>query len=104
MDCDLRRSRPSVYRPKPDQKFWIPSSEEAAAARCPPVASPTRLRSAKLSQLSTDKLTGYADATKAFQALVRAYELCCKPDLRADDSDDSRDDSEDEREAVDDDD
>jgi curved DNA-binding protein CbpA len=42
-----------------------------------------------------DKLTGCPDATRAFQALVRAYELCCKPDVRGDESDDSRDDEED---------
>ena len=41
-------------------------------------------------RIHPDKLVGYADATKAFQALVRAYELCCKPDLRGDESDDSR--------------
>ena len=43
-------------------------------------------------RIHPDKLTGYREATRAFQALVRAYELCCKPDLRADDSEDSRDD------------
>ena len=37
-----------------------------------------------------DKLLGCADAKEAFQALVRAYELCCKPEQRADDSEDSR--------------
>jgi hypothetical protein len=46
-------------------------------------------------QIHPDKLCGFPDATKAFQALVRAYELCCKPDLREDDSDDSREDDED---------
>ena len=46
-------------------------------------------------RIHPDKLPDCADATKAFQALVRAYELCCKPDLRADDSDDSRDDDDD---------
>ena len=45
-------------------------------------------------KIHPDKLVGFADATKAFQALVRAYELCCKPDLRGDESDDSRDESE----------
>ena len=45
-------------------------------------------------RIHPDKLPGCSDATKAFQALVRAYELCCKPELRADDSDDSRDDDE----------
>ena len=48
------------------------------------------------SRIHPDKLPGCSDATKAFQALVRAYELCCKPELRADDSDDSRDEDEDE--------
>ena len=47
-------------------------------------------------RIHPDKLQGFADATKAFQALVRAYELCCKPDLRADDSDDSREDEDEE--------
>ena len=47
-------------------------------------------------RIHPDKIPGFADGTKAFQALVRAYELCCKPDLRADDSDDSRDEEEDE--------
>jgi curved DNA-binding protein CbpA len=37
-----------------------------------------------------DRCADVPDATKAFQALVRAYELTCKPDLRADDSEDSR--------------
>ena len=46
-------------------------------------------------RIHPDKLPGCSDATKAFQALVRAYELCCKPELRADDSDDSRDDDDD---------
>ena len=41
-------------------------------------------------QLHPDRLRDFPDATRAFQALVRAYELCCKPDLRADDSEDSR--------------
>ena len=51
------------------------------------------------SRIHPDKLPGCSDATKAFQALVRAYELSCKPELRADDSDDSRDeDDEDEDE------
>ena len=49
-------------------------------------------------RIHPDKLTGSSDATKAFQALVRAYELCCKPDLRADDSDDSRDEDDGEEE------
>ena len=54
------------------------------------------------SRIHPDKLPGCSDATKAFQALVRAYELCCKPELRADDSDDSRDeDDEDEDEEED---
>ena len=44
-------------------------------------------------QVHPDKLAE-ASAKDAFQALVRAYELVCKPDLRADDSDDSRDDDE----------
>ena len=44
-------------------------------------------------RIHPDKLKGFPDATRAFQALVRAYELCCKPDLRADDdSEDSLDD------------
>ena len=47
-------------------------------------------------RIHPDKIPGFADGTKAFQALVRAYELCCKPDLRADDSDDSRDEDEEE--------
>ena len=47
-------------------------------------------------RIHPDKLPGCSDATKAFQALVRAYELCCKPELRADDSDDSRAEDEDE--------
>ena len=49
-------------------------------------------------RIHPDKIPGFADGTKAFQALVRAYELCCKPDLRADDSDDSRDEEEDDEE------
>ena len=61
------------------------------------------------SRIHPDKLPGCSDATKAFQTLVRAYELCCKPELRADDSDDSRDeddddDDEEEEEEEDDDD
>ena len=55
-------------------------------------------------RIHPDKIPGFADGTKAFQALVRAYELCCKPDLRADDSDDSRDEEEDDDEDEDDDD
>ena len=55
------------------------------------------------SRIHPDKLPGCSDATKAFQALVRAYELCCKPELRADDSDDSRDEEDDEDEDEDDD-
>ena len=54
-------------------------------------------------RIHPDKLTSYSEATKAFQALVRAYELCCKPDLRADDSDDSRDEDGDEDEDEEDD-
>ena len=46
-------------------------------------------------QLHPDRLPGFPGATQAFQALVRAYELCCKPDLRADDSEDSRSEGED---------
>ena len=42
------------------------------------------------SRVHPDKLHGFADAKAAFQALVRAYELCCKPGLRAEDSEDSR--------------
>ena len=53
-------------------------------------------RKDRLARIHPDKIPGFADGTKAFQALVRAYELCCKPDLRADDSDDSRDEEEDE--------
>ena len=45
-------------------------------------------------KIHPDKLREFPDATKAFQALVRAYELCCKPDLREEESDDSRDDDE----------
>ena len=56
------------------------------------------------SRIHPDKLPGCSDATKAFQALVRAYELCCKPELRADDSDDSRDEEDDEDEDEDEDD
>ena len=41
-------------------------------------------------KIHPDKLREFPEATKAFQALVRAYELCCKPDLREDESDDSR--------------
>ena len=41
-------------------------------------------------RIHPDKLSGFPDATKAFQALVRAYELCCKPSVRGDESDDSR--------------
>ena len=40
-------------------------------------------------KIHPDKLPGCAEATKAFQALVRAYERCCKPELREDESDDS---------------
>ena len=47
-------------------------------------------------RIHPDKLVHFPDATKAFQALVRAYELCCKPDLRGDESDDSREDDEEE--------
>ena len=32
--------------------------------------------------------------SRAFQACVRAYELICKPELRANESDDSRDEEE----------
>ena len=53
-------------------------------------------------RIHPDKIPGFADGTKAFQALVRAYELCCKPDLRADDSDDSRDEEEEDDEDEDD--
>ena len=53
-------------------------------------------------RIHPDKIPGFADGTKAFQALVRAYELCCKPDLRADDSDDSRDEDEEDDEDDDD--
>ena len=49
-------------------------------------------------RIHPDKLPGVADATKAFQALVRAYEKCCKPDARADESDDSRDENDDDEE------
>ena len=49
-------------------------------------------------RIHPDKLR-CAEATKAFQALVRAYELCCKPDVRADDSDDSREEEEEAAEA-----
>ena len=52
-------------------------------------------------RIHPDKIPGFADGTKAFQALVRAYELCCKPDLRADDSDDSRDEEEEDDEEDD---
>ena len=49
----------------------------------------------KISQkIHPDKLPHYSDATKAFQACVRAYELVCKPELRANESDDSRDEEE----------
>ena len=47
-------------------------------------------------RIHPDKLVGFAEATNAFQALVRAYELCCKPDLRGDESDDSREEEDDE--------
>ena len=40
-----------------------------------------------------------AEGVRAFQALVRAYELCCKPDLRGEESDDSREEEEEEEEA-----
>ena len=53
-------------------------------------------------RIHPDKLTGFADATKAFQVLVRAYELCCKPDLRDDESDDSRGDDDDDEDDDDD--
>ncbi|KAJ1484714.1 hypothetical protein T484DRAFT_1796233 [Baffinella frigidus] len=46
-------------------------------------------------RIHPDKLAHFSDATRAFQALVRAYELICKPQLRANESDDSRDGSED---------
>ena len=49
-------------------------------------------------RIHPDKLREFADATKAFQALVRAYELCCKPENRMDESDDSRDDDDDDDE------
>jgi curved DNA-binding protein CbpA len=55
-------------------------------------------------QVHPDRLRGFSQATEAFQALVRAYELCCKPELRADESDDSResdDDDDDEEEESD---
>ena len=45
-------------------------------------------------KIHPDKLSTFADATKAFQACVRAYELICKPELRAMESDDSRDEEE----------
>lgn len=45
-------------------------------------------------KIHPDKLPTFADATKAFQACVRAYELICKPELRAMESDDSRDEEE----------
>ena len=47
-------------------------------------------RHAAAARVHPDKLLGCADAKEAFQALVRAYELCCKPEQRADDSEDSR--------------
>ena len=46
-------------------------------------------------RIHPDKLTAFKQATEAFQKLVRAYELVCKPDQRADESDDSRDDDDD---------
>ena len=55
-------------------------------------------------KIHPDKLRKFPDATKAFQALVRAYELCCKPDLREEESDDSRDDDESDDDESDDDD
>jgi len=49
----------------------------------------------KISQkIHPDKLPHYSDATRAFQMCVRAYELICKPELRANESDDSRDEDE----------
>jgi curved DNA-binding protein CbpA len=49
----------------------------------------------KISQkIHPDKLPHYSDATRAFQACVRAYELICKPELRVNESDDSRDEEE----------
>ena len=41
-------------------------------------------------KIHPDKLPHYADATAAFQKCARAYELVCKPELRADEEDDSR--------------
>jgi len=49
-------------------------------------------------KIHPDKLPGFADSTKAFQALVRAYERCCKPELREDESDDSGEEEEEEKE------
>ena len=40
-------------------------------------------------KIHPDKLPHYADATAAFQKCARAYELVCKPELRADEEDDS---------------
>lgn len=42
-------------------------------------------------KIHPDKLPGCPDATKAFQALVRAYEKCLKPELREDESEESGD-------------
>lgn len=42
-------------------------------------------------KIHPDKLPGCPDATKAFQALIRAYEKCVKPELREDESDESGD-------------
>ena len=56
------------------------------------------------SRIHPDKLRGFADATRAFQSLVRAYELCCKPDLRGDESDDSRDDDDEDADGAEEDD
>jgi hypothetical protein len=52
-------------------------------------------------RIHPDKLPTFANATRAFQCLVRAYELCCKPDLRGDESDDSRDDDDDDEDDED---
>ena len=53
-------------------------------------------------RIHPDKLPTFANATRAFQCLVRAYELCCKPDVRGDESDDSRDDDDDDEDEKDD--
>ena len=45
-------------------------------------------------QIHPDKHPGCADAMRAFQALVRAYELCSNPESRAAESDDSREEDE----------